>query len=169
MEKTKEIFHECRSAGRTFTSEEWGEYCRESHNNDAKRLRTQIGKYLFNDCDICLNPEVMSLVVDGKSYGVYVVIKWADCGNGFWASAIDYSYGNGGGGSGVCYADRPVSEKYSCFAGYRSEKDAKVAACDRALRQLKDKKGDEVVRLIRMVEDYRKSLSRPQIVQLELF
>ena len=123
-----EIFHECRSAGRTFTDEQLAEYCRQSRLDDSKLIRTQIGKYTFNDCDICMNPEVMSLVVEGKSYSYYVIIKWCDCGNGFWSSAIDYAYGNGGGGSGVSYADRLKGDKYDSRTGYRSEVDAKMAA-----------------------------------------
>lgn len=166
-----EIFRECRSAGRTFTDDEWSEYCALTRNDEGKRLRTQKGKYLFNDRDICLNPDVMSLVVDGKSYGYYVTIKWAECGNGIWSSAIDYGYGDGGGGSGVRYADRLVGDKYSQWAGYRSEVDAKVAACDEALEVIsRSISGNEtkLKRLRGMVEDYRKSI-RPKYIQLELF
>ena len=164
-----EIFHECRTAGRTFTDKEWSDYCCQTRNGE-NRLTTQIGKHLWNDFDICLNPDVMSLVVDGKSYGYYVTLKWADCGNGFWSSAIDYGYGIGGGGSGVSYADRLVSEKYDHRAGYRSEADAKIAACDEALTALEhanDKSG-KLQRLIHMVEDYKKSI-KPKVVQLDLF
>lgn len=165
------IFHECRSARRTFTEEQWADYCTQSWNDDSKSIRTQIGKYTFNDCDICLNPEIMSLVVDGKSYGYYVTIKWCDCGNGIWSSALDYGYGDGGGGYGVSFADRLVGDKYDWRAGYPSEVDAKVAACDEALVRLHKsrKQNDKLQRLIRMVEDLKKSLTRPKIVQLELF
>ena len=165
------IFHECRSAGRTFMDEQWSDYCTQSRHDDSKRLTTQIGKYLFNDCDICLNPDVMSLVVEGKSYGYYVTIKWCDCGNGFWSSAIDYGYGDGGGGSGVSYADRMVGEKYNQYGGYRTEMDAKVAACDKALEAFTHSiHGDpkKLKRLVAMVEDYRRKI-KPKYVQLELF
>ena len=166
-----EIFHECRSAGRVFTQKEWGDYCDMTRHDEAKELRTQIGKYTFNVFDICLNPEMMSLVVDGKSYGYYVMIKWAECGNGIWSSAIDYSCGTGGGGSGVSYTDRLVGEKYDHRAGYRSEVDAKVAACDKALTILNGYTSNDETkkkRLIKMVEDYKRSI-KPRYVQLELF
>lgn len=165
-----EVFHECRTAGRTFTQKEWGEYCNQTRNGE-NRLTTQIGKHLWNDFDICMNPDVMSLVVDGRSYGYFVTIKWADCCNGFWASAIDYGYGDGGGGSGVSYADRLKGEKYDHRAGYRSEADAKLAACDSAIEAIgRSVHGDQgkLKRLIRMVEDYRKSI-KPKVVQLDLF
>ena len=166
----KTVFHEIRTARMLFDEDEWADYCYRCRKDDSNAIRTQIGKYLWNDNDICLNPDVMSLVVDGKSYGYYVTLKWADCGNGFWSSAIDYGYGIGGGGSGVSYADRLVSEKYDHRAGYRNEIDAKIAACDEALTALShanDKSG-KLQRLIRMVEDYKKSI-KPKVVQLDLF
>ena len=84
---------------------------------------------------------------------------------------IDYGYGDGGGGSGVSYADRIKGEKYDHRAGYRSEADAKLAACDAALEAIgRSVHGDQgnLKRLIRMVEDYRKSI-KPKFVQLDLF
>lgn len=167
---SKEVFHRIRSAGIEFTSEQWGDYCRASMDDPAKRITTQIGKYLFNDCDVCLNPETMSLVVEGKSYGYYVTLKWCDCGNGVWAYAIDYAYGNGGGGSGCAYTSPDEEKKWLC--GCPSERDAKKAACDYALRSLSHslKKDDaKLQRLIRMVEEYKKSIFRPKVVQLSLF
>lgn len=165
-----EIVHVCRSAGIEFTDEQWADYCTQSRHDDSKRIRTQIGKYTFNDFDICLNPDVMSLVVDGKSYGYYITIKWCDCGNGFWNSAIDYGYGDGGGGSGVSYADRLIGDKYDSRAGYRSEVDAKVAACDHALVALSKShdNSDKLRRLIKMVEEYKRNV-KPKYIQLELF
>lgn len=166
----KEVFHRIRSAGIDMTLEQWGDYCRASNEDPAKRINTQIGKYLFNDCDVCMNPETMSLVVDGKAYGYYVTLKWCDCGNGSWSFGVEYCYGIGGGGGGCSFTD-PDDEK-EWMRGRPSEKEAKVAACERALeclshnRRKNDVKAD---RLIRMVEDYMKSISRPKVVQLSLF
>ena len=164
----KDIFHSIRSCGREFTSEEWGEYCRQSRDDDALRIRTQIGKYLFNDCDVCLNPEVMSLVVDKKSYGYYVMLKWCDCGNGVWTYGMDYAYGNGGGGGGCSYATPEDGRRWS----RPSEREAKIAACDDAINTLErnGRKDDKkLTRLIALVTDYKKSIGRPQPIQLELF
>ena len=165
----KTVWHEVRSARMLFDKDEWSNYLDRTRNGE-NRLTTQIGKYLWNDFDICLNPEVMSLVVDGKYNGYYVTIKWADCGNGIWSSALDYGTGDGGGGYGVSFADRLVGDKYDWRAGYPSEVDAKVAACDKALVRLHNsrKQNDKLQRLIRMVEDYRKSI-KPKVVQLDLF
>lgn len=165
-----EIFHRVRSAGKEFTSEQWGDYCRASRDDPEKRIRTQIGKYLFNDCDVCLNPETMSLVVDGKSFGYYVTLKWCDCGNGVWSYGMDFGYGNGGGGGGCSFAT--PEDKNLNLRGFPSEREAKIAACDSALSSLERnaRKNDaKAERLKRMVEDYKKTISRPQIVQLSLF
>lgn len=167
----KEIFHVCRSAGRSFTSEEWGEYCRASREDDSKRLRTTFGKYDFNDCDICLNPTILTLALAGK-WMYYVTLKWADCGNGLWSWACDYSTGDGGGGSGVAFAWKPYDENNSNHygEGVKTELEAKILACDEALAHLRNayKKNDKVERLINMVEEYKKRL-KPKYVQLELF
>ena len=169
---SNEVFHECRVAGRTFTREQWGEYCRETRIDPSKRIVTHIGKYDFNDCDMCLNPEVMTLAVDRSSYGYYVTLKWADCGNGLWAYAIDYCTGTGGGGYGVCWADHLADGSgFRHRGGYRSEQDAILAACDEAVIRLQQSGHDneeKTKRLIRMVEDYKKQI-RPRYVQLELF
>lgn len=165
-----EIFHRVRSAGKEFTSEQWDDYCRASRDDPEKRIRTQIGKYLFNDCDVCLNPETMSLVVDGKSFGYYVTLKWCDCGNGVWSYAMDFGYGNGGGGGGCSFAT--PDDKNLNLRGCPSEREAKIAACDYALSSLESNAREndaKVERLKRMVEDYKKTISRPQIVQLSLF
>lgn len=168
----KEIFHECRSAGRTFTRDEWADYCRESRFDDGKRIRTQIGKYLFNDCDICLNPEVMTLQVKAKnSFEFYVMIEWADCGNGLWSYGLKYADSNGGGGFGVAFADRQ-GDGNDWRHGYPTEQECKRKACECALHRLEhsgEKDKAEVKRLMQMVRDYMKSLGRPQPVQLELF
>ena len=168
----KEIFHECRSAGRTFTRDEWADYCRESRFDDGKRIRTQIGKYLFNDCDMCLNPETMTIAVDRKRENLYYVsLKWAYCGNGLWNFGVHYATNLAGGGFGVVYADRS-GEPNDWRNGYPTEQECKRRACECALSRLEhsgEKDKAEVKRLMQMVRDYMKSLGRPQPVQLELF
>lgn len=148
------------------TNEEWGEYCKRSRDDDAARIRTTFGKYTFNDCDVCLNPDVLTIGVSNKSY-VYARIKWCECGNGIWSYGIDYSTGSGGGGHGASYCDK-IGEGYGC--GCASEKEAKLRACRSILKSLGggwDKNNVEQLR--QMVEDYMKTLERPQVVQLELF
>ena len=163
-----EIFHRIRSAGIEFTSEECGDYCHELRTDKRKPIVTRIGKYDWNDCDICKNPEVMSLVVKQGGYSAYhVILKWAECVKGVWAMAVDYAYGTGGGGSGVSFATK-VSSKYP--KGYPSELDAKVAACDLALAHLASatKRDKNVERLMQMVTDYRDQI-KPKYIQLDLF
>jgi hypothetical protein len=112
----------------------------------------------------------MSLVVDKKKIGYYVTLKWCDCGNGVWSYGLDYNYGSGGGGGGCSFA-KPDDEKLN-LRGRTSEREAKIAACEYALRSLEHcvwKPDSKVERLKRMVEDYMKSLSRPKVVQLSLF
>ena len=166
-----EIFHVCRSAGREFTQEEWFEYCNQRRNNPEKAIRTTIGKYTFNDNDVCLNPEVITLKVDDKrTYGYEVSLKWCYCGNGLWQYGIDYNTGDGGGGFSPSFAS--PDEKREWLRGYPSERECKLAACEAAKNRLYNSyhKGDpKVKRLWEMVDEYQKTISRPKIVQLELF
>lgn len=165
-------FHVIRSAGVEFNDEEWADYCRECREDDSKRIRTSFGKYTFNDCDICLNPDTERIESKGGAWGYYVVIKWAECGNGLWSYGLDYSTGTGGGGFGVSWADLQGNEK-SWRNGYPSERECKAAASEKVIAYLRSalryKDEQQVRRLLAMVEDYHKSLTRPQVVQLELF
>lgn len=167
----KTVWHEIRSARMLFTQEEWGEYLRRCYSDPAERIVTRIGKYDFNDNDICLNPEVYTLKVGTKdSYGYYVTLKWVDCGNGVWQYGLDYSIGTGGGGFGVRYTE--PNEDRDWLKGYPSEKECLMAACDHALEYINhslQEKEAKTQRLKEMVREYKKSLSRPQVVQLSLF
>lgn len=141
---------------------------------------TTCDRFHWNDCDVCLNPEVMSLVAVNGGYGYSVTIKWAECGNGLWAYGIDYNTGTGGGGFGVSFADKPFKEgeKPDYRTGYPTEKDCKIAACKRAIKLVKNsgywntEEGDSrrinTDRLLKMIDDYMESIN-PKYVQLELF
>ena len=167
----KTVWHEIRSARMLFTEEEWGKYLCRCHADPAERIVTRIGKYDYNDCDICLNPEVYTLKVGTKdAWGYYVTFKWADCGNGVWQYGLDYSTGTGGGGFGVRYTE--PNEDRDWLKGYPSEKECLMAACDHALKYIGHSQHDKEAktqRLKEMVREYKKSLSRPQVVQLSLF
>lgn len=175
MEK---VHHRIKHLNRNFTFEEWCEYCNASHIDDSKRIRTKIGKYTFNDCDICLNPETLTIQSKGGSFGYYVTFKWADCGNGLWAFGLDYSTGTGGGGFGVSWAD--PNEDKNWLKGYPSELECKLAMADTALRYLNKQanwnpadttRRINTNRLIQMVEEWKETLivHKPKYVQLELF
>ena len=171
LTEKKSIFHTIRCIGKEFTNEEWSEYCSESHKDPSKRIITSIGKYDFNDFDICLNPSVLTIATKTGAYGYYVTLEWCDCGNGLWSYGLSYNAGTGGGGFGCSWADLSGNTK-SYRKGYPSEKEAIIAACDEAIRWLKssgDKDGYNIKRLIEMIEDHKKSLSCPKPVQLELF
>ena len=167
----KTVWHEIRSARMLFTQEEWSDYLRRCHADPAERIVTRIGKYDFNDNDICLNPEVYTLKVGTKDgYGYDVTFKWADCGNGVWQYGLDYSTGTGGGGFGVRYTE--PNEDRDWLKGYPSEKECLMAACDHALEYINHslhEKEAKTQRLKEMVREYKKSLLRPQVVQLSLF
>ena len=167
-----EIVHVINSANKTFTRKEWGEYCTKTRYDDQIRIRTQIGKYIFNDHDICLNPDVMSLVVKGgcKGYGYSVMLEWCDCGNGVWAYGVNYNTGDGVGGFSPRFT--APDEQRDWLRGYPSEQKCKIAACECALNRLGNsyRKDDKnVKRLMALVENYMKSIRRPKVVQLSLF
>ena len=78
----KEVFHTIRHLKRTFTQDQWAEYCNECRHDEKKQIRTTIGKYVWNDFDICLNPEREEVTLKGGAYGYSATIKYAHCGNG---------------------------------------------------------------------------------------
>ena len=163
----EEIFHEIRTAGLKFSREQWSDYCNKKHQDGANTIITSIGKYDFNDHDICINPEVMSIVLDRMYY--YVTLSWCDCGNGLWSYGVSYSCGNGGGGFSPAYCTKAGERRSS---GFNTENECKLAAVENAVCNLRNcgHNGDrKLERLIAMVEDYGKSIRHPKPVQLELF
>lgn len=163
-------FHVIRSAGIEFsTQKEWGEYLDKVRSGETYRIITSFGKYDFNDCDICLNPEVMSLVIDKIYY--YATLKWCYCGNGLWSFGLDYSTGNGGGGFGCSFADI-TGNPDSWRNGYKTEEECIIAACNCAISRIENSgrtNESKVQRLLAMVVNYKKSIQKPQPVQLSLF
>ena len=172
---SSEIFHTIRACNRQFTGDEWRDYCHQTTNDDSKRIYNTFGKYRFNDCDICINPEIEVISIKEGAWGYYVRIKYAECGNGLWSYGIDYNTGTRGGGCGVSWVDNKGGHGRA-EKGYPSERECKIAAADCALRML-DKMGmvgagndGQLLRkLIEKVKAYKHDLERPQVVQLELF
>lgn len=173
---SSEIFHTIRACNRQFTEDEWSDYCQLVRNDDSKRISNTFGKYRFNDCDICINPEIEVISIKEGAWGYYVRIKYAECGNGLYAYGIVYSTGTGGGGFDVSWVD---NKGYPSRAekGYHSERECKIAAADCALRMLAVRgevkmNGMEnklLRQLVQKVMEYKRGLERPQVVQLELF
>lgn len=163
-----EIFHTIRACNRQFTGDEWSDYCHLTRNDDSKRIYNTFGRYTFNDCDICINPEIDVISIKEGAWGYYVHIKYAECGNGLWSYGIDYFTGTGGGGYGVSWSDSTEPDRY--HRGYHSERECKIAAAEAAISRLGGSKGDKnLAQLIEKVTEYKRSLERPQVVQLELF
>jgi len=166
----QEPFHVVRSAGRVFnTQKEWCEYLNKVCSGETYRIVTSFGKYDFNDCDVCLTPDVMTFEI--KKHWVFVTLKWCYCGNGLWSYGYDYSIGNGGGCSGCPYADT-TDDPESYRNGYKTKEECIIAVCDRVIHLLGNEAGNnnkEVQRLIDMVINYKKSIQKPQPVQLSLF
>jgi hypothetical protein len=162
-----EVFHHIRCCGKTFTSDEWGDYCAKTRDGE-QRIETMFGKYTFNDCDICINPEKQNISVRDGGYGYYIILKWAYCGNGLWSFGLDYGMGTAGGGFGVSWADTTDGKDGSYRKGYASEKECKVAACRYAMNIVKQNNA-MCDNLRRKIREFMIGLQRPEIVQLELF
>ena len=164
-----EVFHTIRHLGRTFTDKEWSEYCNLCRQDEGNLIRTQIGKYLWNDFDICLNPETLTIAAKAGPYGYYVTLHWAECGNGVWAFGMDYQTGTGGGGFGVSWASKADTKIWN--KGFDSEKECKCFALRYAMSRLHPHNGNEkmVNRLKELLQKELDTLQRPQYIQLELF
>ena len=170
-----EVFHRIRCCGRVFTSDEWSKYVNECYKDKSKRIYTTFGKYTFNDNDVCITPDTNTLMVQSKSsYGYKISFRIAECGNGLWVFGLDIFTGDGGYCGGPSWTDD--KEK-----GFQSERDCRIAACDSALSHLETMlryrsgleseeglRGKNIQRLMEMVKEYKKGLSRPKIVQLSL-
>ena len=174
------IYHRIRCAKKEFTQDEWADYCKRCREDEKNRIITKIGKYIFNDHDICLNPERETITGKSGSYGFNVTIKWADCGNGLWAYGIDYNTGTGGGGYGVSWADRSASKDPLTGhwnEGWPTELECRLAALDDAIFRVQgsgywgydEKRKKQTDILVALIKEHKKSLTRPKVVQLELF
>lgn len=161
----KKIFHTCYAANRAFTKEQWHNYL-----ENEERIKKQVGKYIVNECDIVLNPDVVHFEV--HKVWCYADIKWADFENGWFAYGIDCNTSDGGWSFGVSYIDDKcahLERKRHCAA--RSKKECLIAACESIVNYLTErvKTDKRTYRLIQMIKDYKKELSQPKVVQLELF
>lgn len=161
----KKIFHTCYSACRAFTKQQWHDYLEKE-----EKIGKNFGKYIVNDCDICINPDVIHFEVN--KVWCYANIKWADFGNGWFAYGIDCNTNDGGWSFGVSYIDDKCAHlewrrKYAA----RSKKECLIAACELIVNYLTErvKTDKRIYRLIQMIKDYKKELSTPKVVQLELF
>ena len=162
------IFHHIKHLNKSFTAEAWQEYCSETLKDESKRIQTKIGKYIWNDCDICLNPESWLIETKHGANGYSLEISWAECGNGIFAFGISYNCGTEGGSFGVSWADKADTKVWN--KGFESEKECKRFALRYALTRLipkKDKK--EIEKLRAKVQEELDKLQKPQWVQLELF
>lgn len=168
----KKIFHTIRSTGQTFTQDEWAEYWRGVNNGWREPIRTQKGKYTFNEFDICLNPDKQTISAKSGAYGYEVTLSWAESGNGLWSYGLDYNLGTAGGGFGVSFADCTGKEHHH-RNGYPTLNECKVAGWRESLGYIGNHENNARVspanRLRQMIEDEIKSLTRPKYVQLELF
>lgn len=165
-------FHVIRCAGIKFTQDEWGNYLDAVWHGKREPIYTTFGKYQFNDNDICINPDKQEIVAKNGGYGYSMTLKWAECGNGLWSFGIDYNLGTAGGGFGVSWVDLQGNEK-SWRNGYPSELECKIAGWRKALKYIGNHEHNARTsppeKLREMIEDEIKRLTRPQVVQLELF
>ncbi len=117
-------FHVIRSTGQTFTSHEWGEWCRQ-HRNTGTIVFTY-KDFQYNDCDVCMTPHVK---VDWRDKLCRLRIETAESPNGRWDYGIHYDFNTGGYGHAASF----VSDQ---LRGYASEKEAVYAAILNAEKEI---------------------------------
>lgn len=78
------IHHTIRCINKHFTFKEWGKWCEEKHKKGflTDYIVYEFNGYKFNDCDVCLNPSIITI------YGE-VVIKYAQCNDSKWCSGFN--------------------------------------------------------------------------------
>ena len=173
-----EIFHRIRSCGREFNRDEWHDYLESTNKDKSNRITTTFGSYTFNDHDICITPDVVKIAVKEGSYGYYVEIETAECGNGIWVYGLHYNYGTGGGCWGARWTDK-LTDHLGISRGYKSRKEALIDACNNAIGQLNRQmdictkrdgnNGSLLKRLVQMIKEYKRELKHPAPVELSLF
>jgi len=114
--KKPEIFHTIKSTGQTFTSQEWGEWCRQHRGGNP--IVFTYKEFSFNDCDVCVTPHTK---IDWKGKGCSLTVTTAESPCGRWDYGISYSVNLGGGGRAPQFIGNTLS-------GYTSEKEAVIAA-----------------------------------------
>ena len=166
---SNEIHHRIRHLNRTFTYDEWSEYCERSRIDESQRIYTTIGKYTWNDYDVCMNPETWTIATKTGAYGYFVTIYWAECGNGVWAFGYSYNLGTEGGSCGVSWADKPDIKVWN--KGFESEKECQRYALRYILTRIipTGKNNEKVIRLRALIQEELDKLQKPQYIQLELF
>ena len=167
----KKPFHVIRSVGKEFTQDEWNEYLNAVYAVKCEHISTCFGKYVFNDHDICVNYDTQTIGIKNMDcYGYYVTLEFAECGNGIWVYGLNYNIGTAGGGFGAAWSD--TTDDKIWYHGYPSEKDCKLAGWNEALQRISNndsERSSQIKNLRTMIEDEIKKLTRPQVVQLELF
>lgn len=64
------IFHICKSLNRTFTFEEWCDYC--NNHRDRDEIVFRYCGFGFNICDVCLTPHI-KVKWQGKAHNSFMI------------------------------------------------------------------------------------------------
>lgn len=166
----KKPFHVIRSAGIEFTEEQWADYCQATRKNDLDKIKRTFGKYTFNDFDICLTPDKKIFTTKGGACGYNATLEIAGCGNGLWSFGCDIFLGTEMQSFGASWTDKP-NESYC--NGFPSQKECEIAGWRFILERIgevkKNARKSPKMQLRQMIENELKRLTRPQVVQLDLF
>ena len=107
------IFHICKSLNRTFTFEEWCDYC--NNHRDRDEIVFRYCDFGFNICDVCLTPHI-KVKWQGKAHNRFM-IETAQSPNGRWSFGIGCIFAT----QGIGYAARYIADENK---GYPTEKEA---------------------------------------------
>ena len=120
------IHHTCNCIGRSFTFEEWGEYCREKSSSDPVM---QNGSFKWNINDVCLTPNV-SLRIQTRFCSL--TVETAQSPNGRWSYGYILNLHNEGNLSPVVFVSRNDR-------GYSSEEECVYECITKAERRTTEK------------------------------
>ena len=163
-------FHVIRCAGIEFTQDQWFEYCDATRKGEREAIQTTFDKYTFNDFDICLTPDKKTFIAKEGAFGYKVTLEIAGCGNGLWSFGCDICLGSEANLFGASWTDKP-NENYC--KGFPSQKECEITGWRYILERIGEVKKNARIspkmKLRQMIESELKRLTRPQVVQLELF
>lgn len=123
-----------------------------------ERQTTKYHGFEFNDCGVCMNPDVpVDVVVKGNGfYGYNFKVKTAETKKG-WVFGYDYNFGSGGGGCGAfCRGKGFPTEKAAIFDALVSLRKMCGGISDKKYRKL-------------TIQAIDREINKRDVRQLELF
>lgn len=152
METATKPFRTILCTGQVFaTAKDWQRW----HDTLGDAPALSHGGFDWNENDICMNPNTpIDHCLSANHFLNRVEVKTAQSPCGAWNFGLSVNYGSGGYGHGVRFVSLPSD-------GYKTEKDAIVAAIDKVIKMMQREVNDpstdigKKAELLKVMQDYK--------------